>query len=589
MTTSIWLRDILSFSVQVAIVIGAGAALVRVFRLRDPRTGLACWRTLLIACLLLPLIQPWIPKGAPAFQGARPAEPANGVFVSTPPIQPTTASDLPSSESVVLIVLGSGIAARGLWLLIGAYSLRRLRRSARPLDPVPEPILDAQRRVGATAAILISDRVTGPITFGLFKPVVMLTPGILTLESAVQRAIAYHELLHVRRRDWLDALMEEAIRTIFWFHPGVWWLIGRIQLSREQVVDQAAIELTESRERYVEALLAVAMTQSRISFMPAAPFLRRRLLKKRVDQILQETTMSTPRLIASLTVSAAALALVTAMAVRSFPMELQASSQERSRGVPGGVVAPIQIVKGGEHLLHAGLPDYPRAAIEQRIEGEVLLDVTLDQKGEVSDARVVSGPEELRRASLESVLRWHYSPQAVRSTSLQVALQYRVPAHAPKEENVEHAGGDGPYKRAVSEWHFERDKAYAFADGEPSDTQRAERRMFEIEKALQSPDITESRKAQLEHMYAEQMQEFAKGWKKPPFTGTPRLVDVRTERVPEASVREILSRAGISIGDVIDEDTAKRLSKIASTIDEHLRLSFEGDGKGGMILVIVAP
>jgi hypothetical protein len=147
----------------------------------------------------------------------------------------------------------------------------------------------------------------------------MLPPGILTMEGAVQRAIAYHELLHVRRRDWLDALVEEAIRTIFWFHPGVWWLIGRIQLSREQVVDQAAIELTESRERYVEALLAVAMTQSRISFMPAAPFLRRRLLKKRVDQILQETTMSTPRLIASLTVSAAALALVTAGAIRSFP------------------------------------------------------------------------------------------------------------------------------------------------------------------------------------------------------------------------------------------------------------------------------
>jgi TonB family protein len=579
MTTSIWVRDILSFSVQVAIVIGAGAALARIFRLRDPWTGLAYWRTLLIACLLLPLIQPWVPKVAPTFEGARRVETANAAFVSTPPIQPTTAPGLPSTERVVLMVLGSGIAARGLWLLLGAYSLRRLRRGASPIDPVPEPILDAQRRVGATAAILLSDRITGPITFGLFKPVVMLPPGILTMESAVQQAIAYHELLHVRRRDWLDALVEEAIRMIFWFHPGVWWLIGRIQLSREQVVDQAAIELTESRERYVEALLAVAMTQSRITFRPAAAFLRRRLLKKRVDQIMQETTMSTPRLIASLTVSAAALALVTAGAIRSFPMELRASGQEQPRGVPGGLAAPIHIVKGGEHLMHGGLPEYPRAAIKQRIEGEVLLDVTVDQKGEVSDARVLSGPDELRRASLESVLRWHYSPAALRSTSLQVALQFHLPAGPNAEfEKAEILYKPSDYKALA--WEIEPEK--------PSDPKRVERQMIELENALKSTDITDSQRDELKHKYAEVRQEFEHGWKSP-FTGTPRLVDVRIERVPEASVKEILSRAGVNIGDAIDEDTAKRISKIASTIDEHLRLSFEGDGKGGMILMIIAP
>ena len=69
-------------------------------------------------------------------------------------------------------------------------------------------------------------------------------------------------------------------------------LIGRIQLSREQVVDQAVIRLTESRERYVEALLAVARARTRTQFIPATLFLRRTLLKKRVAEILKETTMT---------------------------------------------------------------------------------------------------------------------------------------------------------------------------------------------------------------------------------------------------------------------------------------------------------
>ena len=41
--------------------------------------------------------------------------------------------------------------------------------------------------------------------------------------------------------------------------------------------------------------------------------------------------------------------------------------------------------------------------------GTVVIEATLDSKGEVSDARVLSGPDELRRAVLQSVLRWHYA------------------------------------------------------------------------------------------------------------------------------------------------------------------------------------
>jgi hypothetical protein len=51
------------------------------------------------------------------------------------------------------------------------------------------------------------------------------------------------------RHDWLNVVAEEIVRTIFWFHPVLWWLIDRIQLSREHVVDEAVVALTKSRER----------------------------------------------------------------------------------------------------------------------------------------------------------------------------------------------------------------------------------------------------------------------------------------------------------------------------------------------------
>ena len=53
--------------------------------------------------------------------------------------------------------------------------------------------------------------------------------------------------------------------------------------------------------------------------------------------------------------------------------------------------------------------------------------MTLNERGEVSDARVLSGPEELRRATLESVLQWHYSPAALASTVTQATLRFHIP------------------------------------------------------------------------------------------------------------------------------------------------------------------
>ena len=43
-------------------------------------------------------------------------------------------------------------------------------------------------------------------------------------------------------RDWLFTVVEELVRAVFWFHPAIWWLLGEIQLAREQAVDREVVE-----------------------------------------------------------------------------------------------------------------------------------------------------------------------------------------------------------------------------------------------------------------------------------------------------------------------------------------------------------
>ena len=66
MTNAIWIRDLGAFSVQVAALVFAGAAVAFLCRLRQPRAMLLFWRLLFFVCLALPFCQPWHASGGAA-------------------------------------------------------------------------------------------------------------------------------------------------------------------------------------------------------------------------------------------------------------------------------------------------------------------------------------------------------------------------------------------------------------------------------------------------------------------------------------------------------------------------------------------
>jgi beta-lactamase regulating signal transducer with metallopeptidase domain len=45
-----------------------------------------------------------------------------------------------------------------------------------------------------------------------------------TLGPAERRQVILHELAHVKRRDLLWGWTAEVARTVYFFHPLVWWV-----------------------------------------------------------------------------------------------------------------------------------------------------------------------------------------------------------------------------------------------------------------------------------------------------------------------------------------------------------------------------
>jgi TonB family protein len=91
------------------------------------------------------------------------------------------------------------------------------------------------------------------------------------------------------------------------------------------------------------------------------------------------------------------------------------------------------VVEAGGMLMHRNPINYPRGA---NVTGTVVIDATLNQKGEVVDARVLSGPNELRRSALESVLGWHYATDTSAPPSVQISIHFnQAPLENRKSAN----------------------------------------------------------------------------------------------------------------------------------------------------------
>ncbi len=379
------LANLIAWSLQVLVVAAIGLALPAVLRLDAPGVRYAYWRALLAICFVLPFVQP-----RQTVTALLTASQAHGGEVTV-----TTSAAVAGAAAafnwiaIVVLVLAVGTAVRIAWIAFGLMHLQRLRRAGEAASI--EDYEELQRLIGARAELRYVPGIKQPVTFGI-RPAVVLLPDIVREQPAdVQRAILAHELFHVQRHDWTWLLVEELVRAVFWFHPAVWWLVSRIQLTREEVVDEMALLVARRRSTYVQALLAFADTPP---FTPVAAFARRRHLFRRIALISKEAAMSSKRVIASCAVMATIVAGGGWYAVAAFP--LRQTVPHVSPEPRGNAVGPLEAQAKTPtpenpvpRRVNYVAPVYPPEAAAEKIGGFVAVQAVLAADGSVAEARVM--------------------------------------------------------------------------------------------------------------------------------------------------------------------------------------------------------
>jgi beta-lactamase regulating signal transducer with metallopeptidase domain len=239
---------------------------------------------------------------------------------------------------VLLAVWVLGSAAVLIAWAIRWARVRRIVRSARPIAwPAPMP-------VKASASLM------EPGLIGFFRPVLIVPESLPEHLSASEvDAILAHEISHLRRRDNLTAALHMLVEALFWFHPMVWWIGGRMIAEREQACDEAVVKAGHDRATYARSLVESCRLylQSPLSCVAGASGSD---LKARVEAIMTappSSPLSRSKKALLLAAGACAFATPVAAGLLATPQGQKAVARARAitavaLGVPSAPEAPAE-------------------------------------------------------------------------------------------------------------------------------------------------------------------------------------------------------------------------------------------------------
>ncbi|HEV2498957.1 MAG TPA: M56 family metallopeptidase [Terriglobia bacterium] len=190
------------------------------------------------------------------------------------PVAPPAQTPIDWLPIVLVSLWMCGFLSVALSRVRGWLRIRAALHSSKPLGisfPVP---------VRSTTHLL------EPGVIGFFRPKLLLPTGIkgcLTPEQL--HVVLTHELCHVRRRDNLMAAIHMVVEAVFWFHPLVWWLGGRLVEERERACDEAVLESGSEPQVYAESILKICQLCVE-SPLACAPGVTGADLKRRIEAIM---------------------------------------------------------------------------------------------------------------------------------------------------------------------------------------------------------------------------------------------------------------------------------------------------------------
>lgn len=190
-------------------------------------------------------------------------------------------------SSLPVLIYLSGIILFLLLIFISYIKEHRKIQDALPLTKEIEADLRSLVSLPKQVRLLVSDRLSTPLTYGILSPKIVLSKVFDTMDQAQLKYVLTHELIHIKRVDNLRKLMMLIALSIHWLNPAVWIMYVLYNRDIELSCDEKVISTLGEKNKKDYAMALVSLAEQKHSRSLFSTGFGKNAIKERIVAIMK--------------------------------------------------------------------------------------------------------------------------------------------------------------------------------------------------------------------------------------------------------------------------------------------------------------
>jgi len=191
------------------------------------------------------------------------------------------------SVSPVEIAWSAGMCVCALLFIVAYFKCRREFKTSLPVDNDFVACWLREHSLRRPLQIRQSDRIKAPLTYGVFRPVILLPKTIDCSDEVGLKVILAHEFTHIRRFDTLIKLVLAASVCVHWFNPFVWVMYVLANRDIELSCDETVVRTLGESMKSAYALTLIGWEERKSSLAPLISGFSKNAIEERITAIMK--------------------------------------------------------------------------------------------------------------------------------------------------------------------------------------------------------------------------------------------------------------------------------------------------------------
>ena len=209
-----------------------------------------------------------------------------GVFAVTGGMKQPPA-DILSSVSLWFIVWCAGMIPAALFFVISYLRCLMEFRTALPVrSHYVEKWLE-QQTLKRPVLVRQSDRISTPLTYGIFRPVILMPKKTDWKNEKQLQYILTHEYVHIYRYDTVTKLLAACALCVHWFNPFVWVMYRLFNRDIELACDESVIRQFGEKSKSAYSLMLINMEAAKSGLLPFCNNFSKNAVEERITAIMK--------------------------------------------------------------------------------------------------------------------------------------------------------------------------------------------------------------------------------------------------------------------------------------------------------------